>query len=81
MQLWRESGLAEFWVKIILPRKEECFLENYVAAKAKLKMLSLSDFSGTFSILILGSTLSFLVFLVEWNIEMARRINNRVIVV
>lgn len=65
--------MADFWLKIILTVKEECFLENYELAQDKQRTLSLSDFSGSFSVLLLGSTLSLLVFLMECIIGVARR--------
>jgi len=73
IQIWKDSGLAYFWQKIILPVMKECALENYAISQDKPRTLSLSDFSGSFSILLLGCSLSLLVFLGECIVDLARR--------
>ena len=67
--------MADFWLKILLPKKKQCFLENYEISEGKPRILSLSDFSGSFTILLLGSSLSLIVFLVECMVRMVRHIS------
>ena len=75
MQIGWESGLFHYWFKKYEPKIDKCFLDRYRDATPKLKALSLVDLSGPFVILLLGLSLSFLVFLVElaWNFNRSRR--------
>jgi len=60
-----EFGLVGYWSNKILPKLDQCELDNYRKASAKRKVLSLHDLMGPFIFLLAGIAASFLVFLVE----------------
>ncbi len=60
-----EFGLVGYWSKKILPKLDQCQLDNYRKASAKRKVLSLNDLMGPFIFLLAGIGMSFLVFLLE----------------
>ena len=76
MQLGWESGLYKYWARKYEPHIDNCQLDHYQNEMTKkVRNLLLMDLSGPFAFLLLGASLSFLVFLLEliWN----RIINKR----
>lgn len=63
-----ESGLVEYSIKRSTPKNEICKVENrktFSHDDEQRKVLSLYDLSGPFILLVAGSSLSLLVFLIE----------------
>ena len=81
MQIGWESGIFDYWFKKYEPKIDKCLLDSYKDAAPKLKALSLVDMSGPFIILLLGLSLSLVVFLVElaWNFNRSRRQANIIV--
>ena len=60
-----ESGLVDYWQKRILPKLDQCQLDNYQAASEEKRVLNLSDLMGPFLLLLAGIAVSFTIFLME----------------
>ena len=71
---WWEAGLVDHWMKMHQPSMTQCSLDNYKETTAKLKRLSKIDLLGCFILLLLGLSLSFLVFLIERIVALAKKI-------
>ena len=65
MKWFAESGLASYWSKKDMPKLDQCELDNYAAASAQKRVLSLNDLMGPFLFLLAGISISFLTFLME----------------
>jgi len=72
MQWWSDTGLALHWIKSYQPPTKGCLLQDYKKNVPSIRVLTLKDLSGPFLLLLLGCSLSFLVFLVE-KIRIIRR--------
>ena len=60
-----DAGLIDHQVKTNKLNIDKCQLEHYWDEVPKIRQLTLLDLSGPFLILLLGLSISFLVFLVE----------------
>lgn len=60
-----DTGVIDYIIKINKFNIDKCQLEHYWDEEPKLRKLTLIDLSGPFVILMLGLSVSFLVFLVE----------------
>lgn len=79
MHIGWESGLYLYWVISNMPKYDKCLIENYQDSSPKVKKLSFSNLSSPFLILLLGLSLSLLVFLCElvwYRFKTHRRILN-----
>jgi len=56
---------VDYWQKRILPKLDQCQLDNYQAASEEKRVLNLSDLMGPFLFLLAGIAVSFSVFLIE----------------
>ena len=69
-----DAGVIDYIIKINKLNIDKCQLEHYWDEEPKIRKLSLVDLSGPFVILMLGLSVSFLVFLVELVIFRFKRI-------
>ena len=74
---WWESGLVDYWLKMYQPGLSKCSLDKYKDATAKHRPLSKIDLFGSFLLLLLGISISFLVFLVERIVALAKIIRGQ----
>ena len=65
MQWWTDTGLAVHWVKSYQPSAKGCVLEDYKKNAPRIRVLTLEDLSSAFMVLVIGSGVSILVFLIE----------------
>ena len=65
MQWWRDTGLALHWIKSYQPSAKGCLLQDYKKNAPAIRVLTLRDLSSAFVLLLLGLSLSLLVFLAE----------------
>ncbi len=65
MQWWSDTGLAKYWLKNYQPSPKGCLLQDYKENVPSIRVLTLKDLSSAFVLLLLGLSLSLLVFLIE----------------
>lgn len=75
LQAWWDVGLATYSIKAYERQAERCLIDSNIAATAQQRKLSLRDLSSAFVILVMGLSLSILVFLIERIV--ANRTRNR----
>ncbi len=76
MQIGWESGLYRYWAKKYLPKIHKCLMDHYQEDSPKVRKLCLHDLSSPLVLLLLGVSLSLLVFLLEiiWHRFKTRRL-------
>ena len=65
MQWWTDTGLAVHWIKSYQPSPKGCVLQDYKKTAPRIRVLTLKDLSSAFVVLVMGSGVSLLVFLIE----------------
>jgi len=65
MQLGRESGLYEYWTRKYKPNIAKCLLDHYQDKPPMMQKLTLAHLSSSLVLLLLGFSISFIMFLIE----------------
>ena len=79
MQRWTDTGIAKHWIQSYQPSAKGCIFEDYKKNAPSIRVFTLKDLSSAFVVLLIGCTVSLLVFLIE-KIHCYRTINRRSVV-